>query len=369
MKENSAHKPSIEEEERRDNYLYLLYTRGVKRRIVQIILFFILISSIFSNSDYGDTSLSALKYSALKSVSYYGHFSDIFVNPASLPLLKGATDYQISLSPSESYDTSIWEDEPKGYMQNFSNELQGTVVSGRVALSAKISNRIANRNLRDGKLYFDNYLGFDIELALAYTFLNHISIGARLGGGNSVARLNKSIDGVVDLVANSYFSAFSRLTGTERFNVNVGLLAYWGNFSLGIVSDDILGQEEKETAFDHFISNTTLSLSYKGNEYTKDGDLILLVPRISIDIRAVGIERVSRSISVMGDVTFQLSKDVFLDGGVKYSYSLSKDGELSPELAITLYGGYENLSLMINLVFLEKEKENFKSAIIFSYST
>lgn len=326
--------------------------------------------SLYAKSDAleVDTSLSGLKYSALESVSYYGSFSDIFINPASLPLLKGSKDYQVSFSSGESYNTDLFGSEKLSFMQNLTSELQGTVVSGPVSLSAKISSSFDGRTLRSDGVYYDIYSSFDIELSLAYSFLSHFSVGARLGGGNSVARLSKRIDGVTDAVGNAWFSPYDQLSDSERFNANIGALVYSDNFSLGFVFDDLFSITLDSSFFNKLVSNTTLGLSFNGDEYNKEGDLKYLVPRLSVDLKGIGFSGNERSLTFQTDITLQFLKDVLLDAGVKYSYVVSASDESSSRLSFTLLGTYSDFSLLINVVLFDKDKEKFRPSIVFSYS-
>lgn len=368
MEKHTTHASIIRKDEKRDNCRDLFYTHSVKRIVLALILLMVMSSLLFALPPSGDTSLTSLRFNALSSISYYGSFSDIFVNPASLPLLSKNNYYQVSLSPSESYNTSLWGVEPQFFMQNTTNELQGTVVSGPVSLSAKISNSLNNRVVRDdSSVYYDNYSGFDVELGFGYSFINHIAIGARLGGGNSVARLSKKIDNIFTFIGDSYFSPYEKLSGTERFNVNVGALLYNNNLSLGLVLGDLLGQKSDETFLEHFISNTTIGLSYKGDEYTLDGDLVLLVPRLGLDFKGIGF-KADRSISISGDITLQFLKDILLDWGIKYSYQVSKDDVRTSVFSTSLYGVYEDFSISLNLAFLDNVSENFRPSIVFTYS-
>ncbi len=332
---------------------------------------FILAFSLYASSDAldTDTSLLGLKYSALESVSYYGAFSNIFVNPASLPLLKGSKDYQISYSPSESYNTDLFGNEKLSFMQNLTSELQGTVVSGPVSLSAKISSALDNRTLRSDGVYYDIYSSFDIELSLAYSFLSHFSIGARLGGGNSVARLSKRLDGIIDTIGNAWFSPYDQLSNSERFNANLGALVYSNNFSIGLVFDDLFSVSLDSSFFNKLVTNTTVGLSFKGDEYNSDGDLKYLVPRLSVDLKGIGFSSGERRLTVQGDITLQFLKDVLLDAGVKYSYSVSSTDESTSNIAFTLLGTYSDFSLLFNVVILNNTGETLRPSIVFSYST
>ena len=314
-----------------------------------------------------DTSLSALRYNAFSSASYYGSFCDIFINPASLPLLERSDYYQVSYALGESYNTSLWGRESVSYMQNTASELQGTVVSGPVALSAKVSSALGEREVRaDGYAYYNIYSSFDIELALSYSFFNHFSIGARLGGGNSVARLKKRMTGFLDAAGNAWFSSYEQMTGSERFNMNVGTLIYFDNFTFGLVMDDLI-ETGDSNYLRHLVSNTTFSLSYRGSVYNSDGDLKYLVPRVSVDARGIGFTG-ERSISIAADLTLQLLKNVLLDTGVRYSYMVSSSDAVSSSVTFSLLGTYGDFSLLLNIVFLQNTIRDFRPSLIFTYA-
>ena len=344
----------------------------MRRFLTPLILILLVLTALPAAADVAgsDTSLEALQYNALTSVSYYGTFNDIFVNPASLPLLSMADEYQVSLSPSESFNTGLWGKESMSHMQNLTSSLQGTVVSGPVALSAKISSALDNRTLReDGFAYYDIYSSFDIELAIAYSFLSHFSVGARLGGGNSVARLSKKMTGLFDAVGNAWFSPYEKMSGSERFNVNIGMLVYSSNFTFGLVFDDLFQSSVSSSFIDRFLASTTLSLSYRGSRFNSDGDLNYLVPRISVDLRGVGFNKGERRVVAAMDLTLQFLKDVLLDLGVKYAYIVSRDDVGTSAASATVSGTYGNFSLMLNLVFLQNVEENFRPSLVFTYST
>lgn len=338
--------------------------------LLTLLLFITFSASAAGDATDTDTSLLALRYNALTSVSRYGSFNDIFINPASLPLLSQSTEYQVSYGLGESYDTSLWGKENMSHMQNLSSELQGTVVSGPVALSAKVSSLLDNRILRDdGFAHYDIYSSFDVELALAYSFFSHFSIGARLGGGNSVARLSKKMTGILSAVGNAWFSPYEKMNGSERFNVNIGTLVYTDNFTFGLVFDDLFQSSTSSNFLDRFLSSTTVSFSYKGNAFNSDGDLNYLLPRVSVDLRGVGFNKGARSVVVAADLTLQFLKDVLLDMGVKYAYMVSAEDARTGAVTATVSGTYGDFSLLLNLVFLQNTKENFRPSLVFTYST
>ena len=57
------------------------------------------------------------------------------------------------------------------------NELQGTVVSGSIALTAKSSSILGNRIEKSGSAYFDILAGVDIEIDLGYKLGDKLFFG------------------------------------------------------------------------------------------------------------------------------------------------------------------------------------------------
>ncbi|MGN1163305.1 MAG: hypothetical protein ACI4S4_00725 [Candidatus Ornithospirochaeta sp.] len=340
----------------------------MKRKILALVAFMIFSLSVSASSREG-ASLNALWASALRSPSYRGSIEDIFVNPASLPLMRNNNTFKVSVGSSEAYDTSLFGKEKAAYIQNFRNEIQGTVVSGAMALTAKFSSVLTERRLNQNqKPIFDIYTGIDIEIDLGYGIGDNFAFGFNLGGGNSMIREGKKVSSYIDVVQNALFSPYEKVMGSERFTSAVGVLVYSDNLSLGLTTSSIIASDaEGNTNFlQRILGNTTVSFSYNGNMYSKEGDLNMVVPRAGASIAGMGLGE-ERSITLSGDVSLQLLKNTYVDGGIKYLYSVDEEG-ISNIITISVLGVLDDFSLGVNLSWNLKGVQNFLPSIVFTYS-
>lgn len=351
-----------------NNYKQLFYTKNMRRFTCFCFLVLFSISLFAENSALlTNTSLDSYKYSALDSISYYGKIKDIFLNPSTIVLVDDDKKYSVSEALSESYDLSILSSEKFSYYQNLKNEVQGTVISGNVALSAKFSNALDNRILVENTPYFDYFAGFDVEIGFAYSFFNMLSFGARIGGGNSVSRLYKQSTNIVEIVGNSFFSPYEKMKDSERFNVNFGSLFFYKNYAIALVVDDFVSTSTF-SFFDNIIGNTSFGFSYTGNEYNKNGDLQYLIPRFALTIRGIGLEGLDKTVKVQGDLTLQLLKDVLLQFGLAYTREVSKTNEITDSISTTIFVNYADSSLSLNLVYIDGLDKRIQPSITFTYS-
>ncbi len=339
----------------------------MKRKISVILIISLLSFSLFAVTEES-AAVSAQRYSALRSPAYSGTLEDVFVNPAALPLIRENILFKVTASSSEAYDTSLlFSSSPAWYIQNLENELQGTVVSGSIALTAKFSNKLTDRTERDNLSFFDIYTGVDIEIDFGYQIGRHFSFGMRLGGGNSLIREDKNVSSYVDVVKNALFSPYEKVQGSERFTSSLGFMVFNDNLSLGITTSSIIGENlDFNNYFSSFIGNTTLAVSYRGDMYSKEGDLNLFVPRVGASISGMGVGK-ERGLSVSGDLTIQLLKNAYLDTGIKYQY-LVRDEVISNILSISVLGALEDFSLSVNLAFDLFGEYKFLPSLIFNYA-
>ena len=247
------------------------------------------------------------------------------------------------------------------------NELQGTVVSGSIALTAKFSNKLEDRTVRDDKAFFNIYTGVDLEIDLGYKLGKHFAFGFRLGGGNSLIREDKKVSSYIDVVKNSLFSAYEKVDESERFTSSFGIMLFNDNLSFGATTSSIIGENIGVSSYlSTIIGNTTVAVSYRGDMYSEEGELNLLVPRIGASLSGMGVGK-ERAVSVSGDLSIQLLKNAYVDAGLKYQY-LVKNEEISSILSLSVLGALEDFTLTINLAFDFIGENRFLPSIVFTYS-
>ena len=339
----------------------------MKKKISALFVLSLFIFGLFASSGESG-AVSAQRYSALRSPSYSGSLEDVFVNPAALPLMRENILFKVSASSCEAYNTSLlFSSSPTSYIQNMENELQGTVVSGSIALTAKFSNKLEDRTVRDDKAFFNIYTGVDLEIDLGYELGKHFAFGFRLGGGNSLIREDKKVSSYIDVVKNALFSAYEKVDESERFTSSFGIMLFNDNLSFGATTSSIIGENIGVSSYlSTIIGNTTVAVSYRGDMYSEEGELNLLVPRIGASLSGMGVGK-ERAVSVSGDLSIQLLKNAYVDAGLKYQY-LVKNEEISSILSLSVLGALEDFTLTINLAFDFIGENRFLPSIVFTYS-
>ena len=339
----------------------------MKKKISALFVLSLFIFGLFASSGESG-AVSAQRYSALRSPSYSGSLEDVFVNPAALPLMRENILFKVSASSCEAYNTSLlFSSSPTSYIQNMENELQGTVVSGSIALTAKFSNKLEDRTVRDDKAFFNIYTGVDLEIDLGYTLGKHFAFGFRLGGGNSLIREDKKVSSYIDVVKNALFSAYEKVDESERFTSSFGIMLFNDNLSFVATTSSIIGENMGVYSYlSTIIGNKTVAVSYRGDMYSEEGELNLLVPRIGASLSGMGVGK-ERAVSVSGDLSIQLLKNAYVDAGLKYQY-IVKNEEISSILSLSVLGALEDFTLAINLAFDFIGENRFLPSIVFTYS-
>ena len=139
------------------------------------------------------------------------------------------------------------------------------------------------------------------------------------------------------------------------------------NLSFGATTSSIIGENIGVSSYlSTIIGNTTVAVSYRGDMYSEEGELNLLVPRIGASLSGMGVGK-ERAVSVSGDLSIQLLKNAYVDAGLKYQY-LVKNEEISSILSLSVLGALEDFTLTINLAFDFIGENRFLPSIVFTYS-
>lgn len=258
--------------------------------------------------------------SPLASPAYFGRFQDTFSNPAALALVEEEGSLTVAFSMGEEYDSAILH-EPVGYIQNQSQNCDISVYSRNVSMTLRIGSSFLNRREQDLSEYpvFDVYSNMDLELSASYS-IPYFSVGAVLKGGNSMVRMNKEISGMASALANSYMSPFERIEGSERFSLGIGALAYFDNYSIGVLIDDFVAISDGVFSADlkSAIENTSISFSAFMDRFNSEGDLRMVVPRFSILYGQFNEDTSSGTFNLNADFKFQFLPDYSLSIGLGY---------------------------------------------------
>lgn len=322
----------------------------MKRKLLAILMLMISLS-LYATMTKIDSFHDRI-ISPFSSVAYYGDFSDLYSNPAALPLAD--KDQGLFLIRYRSYDSipfSSFSDRI-GYINDRLGEIELTFAGNNIALSANIGTEFTNRRLADDATYFDLYSNVDIEIDWGFAF-PYVALGMSIKGGNSMARYDKGLKNLFDVVSNEFFSPFERISGSERFSLGAGLLVYFDNFSIGFDLDKILSLDTNGDIISTWSligENTYFSFAAEGNKFNKDGDLIFLLPRASVSFS--NFQDFKYIFSVKGDLTFQILPDCNVSLGVGYrehDHSILSFDSSNGNIDIFLRGRFWSISAMLGI--------------------
>ena len=307
--------------------------------------------------------------SPLSSVSYSGRFSDVFSNPAALPLIETETGpFAFSLSGADSLDSSLFGSDPMPLLQNQKWNMQASFIARYVALTAFFGTEF--ERLRPDDLQYDIHSSLHIEVDMAYA-VPHLSMGLRVSGGNKMIRQNRTIDSFPLILANAWFSPFKRDAGSEFFDLGVGAILEFSPFSAGVYVGKLLTLRNSNIylGWDTLAESTTISMALEGGRFTKAGDLMLVRPRASFSLTGL-IDASTRKIEAEGDITFQFLPDADFTIAISYLelhhdwFHFNADNGY---VSIVLRGGADGFYGTLGVVFRATDFTSFSPTISFSY--
>lgn len=339
----------------------ILFPMG-RRLITGLMLLMMAAASAYA-SVYTESSL----YDPMSSVSYYGTFSDVFSNPASLPLIETDTGaLALSFTFSDDWNFREMRGEKMPLLQDQDWETSASFIARNVALTASFGTEFERQE--DGPVY-NIYSSLRIQLDVAYAF-PHISFGARVAGGNRMVRSEKTISNIPGMFSNAWFSPFKRDAGSESFDLGVGALFTYDIFSAGVYIAELMTLSDSGDIYmgwDAIGRSTTLSVAITASRFLKSDDLRFLRPRASFSITGLS----GRSV-IEGEVELKLQflPDADLSFALSYLEREHSFFRFRPEngfVSFFVRGGYAGFSGKLGLMFKADDAAHITPVIGFSY--
>ena len=307
--------------------------------------------------------------SPLGAVSYWGRFSDVFSNPAALPLMETEPGpFALSVSWADDYRASDFGSIPMPLLKAQHWSMSASFIARNIALTAFFPTDFSR--LEQAVPEYDIHSGLRIEVDMAYA-LPHFSIGMRLSGGNRMIRQSKRISDLGDVFANAWFSPFEREGGSESFDVGIGTIVYAGPVSLGIYVGELLTLRDDSLYFglDALAESTTISLAVGAGRFTSTGDLRFFRPRASVSMTGL-VEAATRSIEAEAELTFQFLPESSASIGASYleqHHEILRFNPADGYVNIFLRGEGAGFSVTAGVTFSAVDFSSFAPSITFSY--
>ena len=307
--------------------------------------------------------------SPYQSVAYSGRFYDMFANPAALPMMEVKPGLiAITVNASDSWNIHDIGAGRMSFMQDQIWSVDATFLSKYIALTASFGTEFDRLERSDPR--YDIYSSLKIELDAAYAF-PHFSIGARISGGNQMVRRDKAMNNIGDVFTNAWLTPFGRDPGSEFFDLGIGAILEVSPFSAGIYVGKVLTLKNNNLylGWDTLAQSTTVSAALEGGRFTKDGDLMLVRPRLSFSLTGL-IDASTRKIEAEGDITFQFLPDADLTIALSYlelHHSWFRFNADNGYVSIFIRGGANGFYGSIGVVFNATDFSSFSPSLSFSY--
>ncbi|MGN0906625.1 MAG: hypothetical protein ACI4NM_05700 [Bullifex sp.] len=263
--------------------------------------------------------LAALPFApASDNVSFHSSMLDVYSNPASLPFRSDLNNrFTAALDYSDSLDVKR-AGEKLGLIQNMDSYLNLGFGGQNLLFSASFGFLTEDRNLTEGKLTFDFVTSNNIQLDWGWRYSN-FGLGVRVRGGSQAIRENREVGTVVGIFQNFLLADYTNRAGSNYFSVGVGMQYHPGTFSLGVYTDGFLVLDKSKdlaVSADTILKTLSLGVSWRGERFDADGDLILLRPRLSLGLR--NLTSSSSSLEAGAELTLQLLPHSDLTFGILY---------------------------------------------------
>lgn len=341
----------------------------MKIRAIAILLLILAPFSLFAVSQ-----ASSYEASPFHAPSYHGKFDDMVANPAALALIKDDSSFIITLLGYEIYDKNVFT-QPLGFIQDNLLDVGLSFFSRNMALSIDLGTSFTDRSYNMGDKYpsFNIYSAVDISLDIAYAF-PYVAFGMNISGGNSLIRASREVTSIANAIAHAYMSPFESVAGSERFNLGIGILAYFNNFAFGVEVDKVVALEDGQISanWELFLSSMEVSISGNGNQFSKDGELNLFNPRVSLTYRGFNQGLDTDYFALKGDLMLQLLPKASIALGVVYSefdHKMFRWDINKGNIGIFLSGIYREFTLTLGVDFEVATLNDISPSIQFSFVT
>ncbi len=251
-------------------------------------------------------------------VSFYSSMTDVYSNPASIPFRTDLKNrFTAALDYSDSIDQKIAR-EKLGLVQNIDSYLNVGFGGQNLIFSGAFGFLTEDRKLTDGKLTYDFVTSNNIQIDWGWRYLE-FGAGFRIRGGSQLIRENREVDSLIGIMQNFLLADYTNRENSNYFSLGVGVQYHPGTFSLGAYTDGLLVLDKSKdlaVSMDTILETLSIGVSWRGERFSDDGELILLRPRLSLGVR--NMTSASSSLQIGAELMLQLLPHSDITFGVMY---------------------------------------------------
>ena len=245
-----------------------------------------------------------------------GYDMQSYENPASVFFDDNRTTFSFHTDIEDTIGQEKWP-----YLPSSTMDVQ--FVADMITMGLNIS--FLSENFREDSKHVDLYqkATLNVNFSAGYKF---ISGGIGVTGGSTQQRLDVQMDEILDFPLQAFLSPFDRVVNSEFIQVSAGLMAKFGNLSVGMLMANILGKDGAETIFnwDTLFSQTGVGAYWSRSQYSSRGRLNQFIYSVGVDFDYLFSDE--RRMNSGAEIQFRMVRDssIFLRGG--YTAKLSDMG-------------------------------------------
>ena len=207
------------------------------------------------------------------------------------------------------------------YLPN--SDLNGLFVADLITMGIDVSFESVNPADKDDGHHADliQHTSLNVNLGAGYRFF---SIGVGINGGSRRQRLDVPMSRLWDFPIQSVFAPFDRVVNSEFIQVDVGMMFKFGQFSVGLMLDDVLDNSGAGTTLTwaSLLSQTGVGVYWSRQEYSSRGKANSFIYSFALDANGT-ITEVYEGSKRSLDLSF-----VF-NGGAELTYRMVRDSSMS----------------------------------------
>ncbi|MBP5552435.1 MAG: hypothetical protein J6X41_03545 [Spirochaetales bacterium] len=294
----------------------------MKKALAVLILSLIVLSALFAV----DPRLSAM---ADVGIGVSGSNMQSYRNPAAVFFDEPKYTFAIRGRLSDTLGVSSMPYLPQ-------SDVNALFVADLIAMGIDLSFR--SDNFRDDTGNVDLYQHTTLNVSLGYGY-RFISVGLGIFGGSSQQRLNVPMQRIVDFPIQSIFAPYDRVVNSEYIQVDAGLMLKFGQFSAGVLLDNVLDKDGAQTTFSwrSLFADTGIGLYWERNEYSSRGRANQLIYSVALEANGLFNAPV-RTFKAASEIKLRLVRDssISVRGGYKALFSDMGHGEITAGIGLVI---------------------------------
>ena len=203
------------------------------------------------------------------------------------------------------------------------SDLNVMFVADLITMGIDVSFESVNPADKDDGHHADliQHTSLNVNLGAGYRFF---SIGVGINGGSRRQRLDVPMSRLWDFPIQSVFAPFDRVVNSEFIQVDVGMMFKFGQFSVGLMLDDVLDNSGAGTTLTwaSLLSQTGVGVYWSRQEYSSRGKANSFIYSFALDANGT-ITEVYEGSKRSLDLSF-----VF-NGGAELTYRMVRDSSMS----------------------------------------